>query len=102
MNMFYFNSLVKYDENQAKKLPQYVKMQNGIDLKYDNLLTRNVIKTNGHVNGSNMNGFANGYKNGYKNGYNVYKNGFANGYAIHPATNGFQQNGSGPTFVNIY
>ena len=87
--VLYYNK-VKYDENQLKKLPQYIRM-NDSDLKYDNLLTRNVIKTNGIKSNGHVNGFnhSNGYKNGYSNGYN--KN-----HQFESATV------NTPSYVNIY
>lgn len=127
LGVLYYNVL-KFNENQANKLPQYMKLSNG-DLKYDNLLTRNVIKssaTNGKANGKPLNGYtnglvSNGYANGlngvYANGSNGYPNGYKNGYhpnGYHP--NGYQPNGykngyhpnqftkneSNPIHVNIY
>lgn len=86
---------MKYDENQLKKLPQYMRLTNG-DLKYDNLLTRNVVKVNGKSNGYLSNGTNNGYEhndhlNEYRNGYlSEYKNGYKNGFI------------NQTTYVNIY
>jgi len=76
--VLYYNT-VRYYENQTKKLPQFINN----DLKYDNLLSRNLIKTtNGYANGFTKTGL----KNGYSNGYTSYKNGLTNS----------------PTYVNIY
>lgn len=114
LGVLYYNVL-KFNENQANKLPQYMKLGNG-DLKYDNLLTRNVIKsaTNGKANGKPANGYLNGvsngygpngvypnglYSNGYANGPNGYKNGYKNGF--HP-NHQFAKNESNPIHVNIY
>ena len=115
LGVLYYNVL-KFNENQANKLPQYMKLSNG-DLKYDNLLTRNVIKStasngkplNGYLNGVTSNGYANGlngvHPNGYPNG--LYSNGHANGYkngyknGFHP-NHPFVKNESSPIHVNIY
>lgn len=90
LGVLYYNT-VRYYENQSKKLPQFIRMPND-DLKYDNLLTRNVVKsaTNGYANG-------NGYINGYKNGLDEYRNGYTNGYK-----NGYTTHTNVPTYVNIY
>lgn len=116
LGVLYYNVL-KFNENQANKLPQYMKLSNG-DLKYDNLLTRNVIKSsamngkpmangkplNGYTNGLVSNGYANGLNGVYSNGHpndhpNGYPNGYKNGY--HP-NHQFTKNESSPIHVNIY
>lgn len=118
LGVLYYNVL-KYNENQANKLPQYMKLSNN-DLAYDNLLTRNVIKSsasngkpngkpNGYLNGvsgyaNGLNypngGYSNGHANGYSNGYpNGYKNGYKNGF--HP-NHQYAKNETSPIHVNIY